>query len=135
MVSDISMKPAIQWQRIPVRIINFNFLLFFNWYRRKNLFNKNTKNQTQSTPRLFFCSLCFRVCSLSGSHNQMRLTVRNETNCCCLTCVRAIERATLLLNKTLQKISWLTGIAKNTYPCKIIKVSGKSLQSWDVTKT
>jgi hypothetical protein len=34
------------------------------------------------------------VCSLSGLHNQMRLTVRNKTHCCCLTCVRAAERAT-----------------------------------------
>jgi hypothetical protein len=29
--------------------------------------------QAQSTPLLFFCSLCFVVCSLSGSHNQMRV--------------------------------------------------------------
>jgi hypothetical protein len=25
------------------------------------------------TPRLFFCSLCFGMCSLSGTHNQMRM--------------------------------------------------------------
>jgi hypothetical protein len=29
------------------------------------------KMQTQSTPQLFFCSLCLRLCSLSGLHNQM----------------------------------------------------------------
>jgi hypothetical protein len=45
--------------------------------------------QAQSTPRLCFCSLCLRVCSLSVSHNQMSLTVPTNKRCCCLTCVRA----------------------------------------------
>jgi hypothetical protein len=40
-------------------------------------------SQTQSTPRLFLCSLCLRLCSFSGSHNQMRLTVPNKTHCFC----------------------------------------------------
>jgi hypothetical protein len=31
--------------------------------------------QAHITPRLFFCSLCLRVCSLFGLHNQLRLTV------------------------------------------------------------
>jgi hypothetical protein len=62
-------------------------------------------DQTQSTPWLFFCSLCLRVCSLSGSHNEMRLTVQNETLCCCLTCVRATERATY--SWTRKSAGWL----------------------------
>jgi hypothetical protein len=33
----------------------------------------STSCQGKSTPWLFFCYMCFGVCSLSGSHNQMRL--------------------------------------------------------------
>jgi hypothetical protein len=58
--------------------------------------------QTQSKPRLFFFSLCLKVCSLSGSHNQMRLTVPTKTHCCCLTCVRAI------FSRTKKTARWLS---------------------------
>jgi hypothetical protein len=42
-----------------------------------------------SQQQLLFWFLCLRVCSLSGSHNQMRLTVPSKKHYCCLTCVRA----------------------------------------------
>jgi hypothetical protein len=54
--------------------------------------------QAQSTPRLFLCSLCLRVCSLSGSHNQMRLTVRNDTHCCCLLEQLSLEQKNRLVD-------------------------------------
>jgi hypothetical protein len=59
------------------------------YYEKSHTIEKKSQMQAQSTPRLFLCSLCLRVCSLSGSHDQMRLTVRNDIHCCCLTCVRA----------------------------------------------
>jgi hypothetical protein len=64
------------------------------------------QKQAQSTPRLFICSLCLRVCSLSGSHNQMRLTVPTKTHCCCLTCVRAT------FSLTKKSARWLS-LSKN----------------------
>jgi hypothetical protein len=71
---------------------------------------KSESHQAQSTPRLFLCSLCLRVCSLSDSHNQMRLTVRNDTHCCCLTCVRATY------SRTKKSAGWL-GLSRTGY-CK-----------------
>jgi hypothetical protein len=69
------------------KLIKWKWRLNPRW--RRTRFNFSPQKQAQSTtPRLFFCSLCLRVCSLSGSHNQMRLTVPTKTHCCCLTCVR-----------------------------------------------
>jgi hypothetical protein len=53
-----------------------------------------------NTP-IIFCSLCLEVCSLSGSHNQMRLTVATKTHYCCLTCVRAT------FSRTKKSAGWL----------------------------
>jgi hypothetical protein len=40
--------------------------------------------------------LCLRVCSLSGSHHQIRLTVPTKTHCCCFV----LEQLSLVQKKS-----------------------------------
>jgi hypothetical protein len=97
----------------------------------KILFLFFTHHQTQSTPRLFFCSLCLRVCSLSGSHNQMRLTVPNaRINCCCSPCVRATYSRT-----KKQLVDWVctSQLPLQTVILELLGV-GNGIIAWSMTK-
>jgi hypothetical protein len=57
-----------------------------------------------STPRLFFCSLCFGVCSLSGSQNEMRLVGSVKR---IVVVLHVLEKLSAL-SLSKKKISWLT---------------------------